>query len=136
MLSAGLNISLCDDGALQRAYVKLILQDYESRLGVKFNLYEFSSGEELLEKFNESPNLFDLFFLDHRMKNITGLEAASYIRQRNKVCHIVFITASEEQADFEAVSPLRVLTKPAQPAAIWDILDKVSAEKISPSHSG
>ncbi|MEM5818164.1 MAG: response regulator, partial [Desulfitobacterium hafniense] len=35
-----------------------------------------------------------------------------------------------------AVSPLRVLTKPAQPAAIWDILDKVSAEKISPSHSG
>ncbi|WP_018213142.1 response regulator [Desulfitobacterium hafniense] len=136
MLTAGLNISLCDDGALQRAYVKLIIQDYESRCGIKFNLYEFSSGEELLEKFNESPNLFDLFFLDHRMKNITGLEAASYIRQRNKVCQIVFITASEEQADFEAVSPLRVLTKPAQPAAIWDILDKVSAEKISPSHSG
>ncbi|TWH55927.1 Response regulator containing CheY-like receiver domain and AraC-type DNA-binding domain [Desulfitobacterium sp. LBE] len=136
MLSAGLNISLCDDGALQRAYIKLILQDYESRCGVKFNLYEFSSGEELLEKFNENPNLFDLFFLDHRMKKITGLEAASHIRQRNQGCHIVFITASEEQEDFKAVSPLRVLTKPAQPAAVWDILDKVAAEKISPSHRG
>ena len=136
MLTAGLNISICDDGALQRAYLKLIIQDYESSCGVKFNLYEFSSGEELLEKFNENPNLFDLFFLDHRMKSITGLEAASCIRQRNKACYIVFITASEGQAGFEAVSPLRVLAKPAQPADVWDILDKVSAEKISCSHSG
>ncbi|EHL04708.1 response regulator receiver domain protein [Desulfitobacterium hafniense DP7] len=136
MLTAGLNISLCDDGALQRAYVKLIIQDYESRCGVRFNLYEFSSGEELLAKFNENPNLFDLFFLDHRMKKITGLEAASTIRQRNKACHIVFITASEEQEDFAAVSPLRVLNKPAQPAAIWDILDKVSADKENPASPG
>ncbi|MEM5819225.1 MAG: response regulator [Desulfitobacterium hafniense] len=131
-----LNICLCDDGALQRAYLKLIIQEYESRSGVRFNLSEFSSGEDLLEQFQENPTRFDLYFLDQRMKNITGLEAASYIRQRNKACHIVFITASEEQEDFAAVSPLRVLTKPAQPAAIWDILDKVSAEKISHSHSG
>lgn len=131
-----LNIGLCDDGALQRAYLRLIIQEYESSFGVRFNLYEFSSGEELLEKFSQNPNLFDLFFLDHRMKHITGLEAASYIRQRNQACHIVFITASEGQEGFAAVSPLRVLNKPAQPTAVFDILHRVSAEKISSSHCG
>lgn len=130
-----LNICLCDDGALQRAYLKLIIQEYESWFGVRFNLTEFSSGEELLEQLQENPTQFDLYFMDHRMKNITGLEAASSIRQRNKVCAIVFITASEGPGDFEAVSPLRVLNKPAQPAAVYEILDQVSAARMSPSHS-
>lgn len=126
-----LSIGICDDGPLQRAYIKLIIQEYEREFGVRFNLYEFGSGEELLEKFAESHHQFDLLFLDYRMKDITGLEAAAYIRQRNQICELVFITASEEQADFAAVSPLRILSKPAQPAAIYEILDMVSAARRS-----
>lgn len=129
-----MNICLCDDGALQRAYLKLIIQEYESRSGVRFNLSEFSSGEDLLEQFQENPTRFDLYFLDHRMKNITGLETALSIRQRNKDCAIVFVTASEGAGDFEAVSPLRVLNKPAQPAAVYEVLDQVLAA-LSPSQS-
>lgn len=129
-----MNICLCDDGALQRAYLKLIIQEYEIRSGVRFNLSEFSSGEDLLEQFQENPTRFDLYFLDHRMKNITGLETASSIRQRNKDCAIVFVTASEGPGDFEAVSPLRVLNKPAQPAAVYEVLDQVFAA-LSPGYS-
>ncbi|AET67549.1 response regulator of the LytR/AlgR family [Desulfosporosinus orientis DSM 765] len=128
-----LNISICDDGALQRALVVLLIHEYESKFGVKFNLYQFSSGEELLEKFNEDRNLFDLYFLDNRMKKITGLEIASYIRQRNKDCYIVFITASGPQDDFKVVSPLRVLIKPAQQEDITKILDKVLEGRIGRS---
>lgn len=124
-----MNICLCDDGALQREYLKLILLECESRLGIRMNLHEFGSGEELLEKFKENPNLGDLYFLDHRMKALTGLETALYIRQRNPVCHIVFITASEGEADFAGVSPLRILKKPAQPAAIAEILIQVTAAR-------
>ncbi|TWH56758.1 response regulator receiver protein [Desulfitobacterium sp. LBE] len=129
-----LNICLCDDGALQRAYLKLIIQEYESRSGIRFSLSEFSSGEDLLEQFQENPTRFDLYFLDQRMKNITGLETASSIRQRNKDCAIVFVTASEGPGDFEAVSPLRVLNKPAQPAAVYEVLDQVFAA-LSPGYS-
>lgn len=128
-----LNISICDDGALQRALVALLIHEYESKFGVKFNLFQFSSGEELLEKFNEDKNLFDLYFLDNRMKKITGLETASYIRQRNKDCYIVFITASGPQDDFKVVSPLRVLIKPAQQEDITKILDKVLEGRIGRS---
>lgn len=126
-----LTIGICDDGPLQRAYIKLIIREYESEFGACFNLYEFGSGEELLEKFAANHRRFDLIFLDYRMKGITGLEAAASIRQYNQVCALVFITASEEQADFAAVSPLRVLAKPAQPAAIYAILDKVLVESRS-----
>jgi CheY-like chemotaxis protein len=70
------------------------------------------------------------------MKNITGLEAALYVRQYNKVCSIVFVTASDGEEGFEAVSPLRVLNKPAQPSAIYEVLDRVLAERVSGSYSG
>ncbi|MDQ7096459.1 response regulator [Desulfosporosinus sp. PR] len=128
-----LNISICDDGALQRALVVLLIHEYESEFGVKFNLFQFSSGEELLEKFNQDRNLYDLYFLDNRMKKITGIETASYIRQHNKDCYIVFITASGPQDDFKVVSPLQVLIKPAQQEDITKILDKVLEGRIGRS---
>lgn len=131
-----LNIGICDDGALQRALVMLLIHEYENKRGVKFNLYQFSSGEDLLEEFNEDRNYFDLFFLDNRMKNITGLETASYIRQYNNACHIIFITASDVQDGFKVVAPLQVLIKPAQQEDITKILDTVLAGRIEHSHSG
>ena len=131
-----LNIGICDDGALQRALVTLLIHEYENKHGVKFNLYQFSSGEDLLEKFKEDRNYFDLFFLDNRMKNITGFETALYIRQYNKACHIVFITASDGQDGFSVVAPLQALIKPAQQEDINKILDTVLAGRVERSHSG
>lgn len=131
-----LNIGICDDIPIQRKFLICLIHEYEDGNDVRFNFYEFNSGEELLEKFNEDKNFFDLFFLDNYMKRLTGLKTALHIRNYNTACPIVFITASDDRYAFMAASPLQILFKPAQQEDINKILDKVLAGKIGEERSG
>lgn len=124
-----LNIAICDDMLLQRELVKILIQEYEIQNCVRFNIYQFESGEKFLEKFLENTNFFDLIFLDNIMKNLTGLQTAINIRSYNKTIHIVFITASEE-TNFQEVSPLKVIIKPVQIEFFYKILDTVLSWEI------
>ncbi|KUO78522.1 MAG: histidine kinase [Desulfosporosinus sp. BRH_c37] len=129
-----LNISICDDKLIQRKYLMILIQEYETENDVRFNLYQFDSGETLLEKFNEDKEFFDLFFLDYYMKEMTGLETALYIRCYNTACHIVFATASDEANALMTASPLQILSKPVQKEDVEAILNKVLAWKASNSY--
>lgn len=127
-----LNIAICDDRPIQRKLLNLLIHEYEEQNGVRFNLYEFDSGEEIIEKFDENKNFFDFFFLDNFMKKLTGLQTALRIREDNTACHIVFVTASDKQLQnsFMAASPLEILFKPLQQEDINKILDKVLDGKV------
>ena len=127
-----LNIAICDDRPIQRKLLNLLIHEYEEQNGVRFNLYEFESGEEIIEKFDENKKFFDLFFLDNFMKKLTGLQTALRIREDNTSCHIVFVTASDKQLQlaFMAASPLEILFKPLQQVDINIILDKVLVGKV------
>ena len=129
-----LNISICDDKLIQRKYLMILIQEYETENDVRFNLYQFDSGETLLEKFNEDKEFFDLLFLDYYMKEMTGLETALYIRCYNTACHIVFATASDEANALMTASPLQILSKPVQKEDVEAILNKVLAWKASNSY--
>ncbi len=124
-----LNIGICDDRPILREHLMMLIHEYEIEKGVHFNLYQFGSGEGLLEKFKEDKNFFDLFFLDNYMQGLTGLETALCVRRGNPACHIVFVTATDEEAAFMAASPLRILSKPAQKEDIESILDVALAWK-------
>ncbi|TGE37210.1 response regulator [Desulfosporosinus fructosivorans] len=128
-----LNIAICDDRPIQRKLLNLLIHEYEEQNGVRFNLYEFDSGEEIIEKFEENKDFFDLFFLDNFMKKLTGLQTALRIRYDNTECHIVFVTASDKQMQhaFMAASPLEILFKPLQQEDINKILDEVLVGKVS-----
>lgn len=124
-----LNICICDDNAVQRKFLICLIREYEEENQVRFNLYEFNSGEDLLKTFDEDKFFFDLYFLDNHMKRLTGIETALHIRNDNRVCNIVFITASDEKYAFMQALPLQVLFKPAQKEDIDKILNKVLTEK-------
>lgn len=126
-----LNICICDDNPLQRKLLICLIHEYEDVNEVRFNLYEFNSGEDLLKKFSEDKFLFDLYFLDNHMKRLTGIETALRLRNYNRECNIVFVTASDEKYAFKQALPLKVLYKPAQQEDINKILNMVLAEKIS-----
>lgn len=130
-----LNIGICDDKLIQRKYLMLLIQEYETENDVRFNLYQFDSGETLIEKFDEDNKFFDLFFLDNYMKGMTGLETALYIRRDNTACHIVFATATDEQNAFMDAFPLQILSKPVQLEDVKSILNKVLVWKTSNSYS-
>ena len=129
-----LNIGICDDKLIQRKYLMMLIQEYETENDVRFKLYQFDSGETLIEKFNEDKEFFDLFFLDNYMKGMTGLETALHIRRDNTACHIIFATASDEANAFMTASPLQILSKPVQKEDVKSILNKVLAWKAGDSY--
>ena len=129
-----LNIGICDDKLIQRKYLMMLIQDFETENDVNFNLYQFDSGDTLIENFNEDKELFDLLFLDNYMKEMTDLETALYIRRNNTACHIVFATASDEPNALMTASPLCILSKPVQNEDVKTILNKVLARKAGNSY--
>lgn len=120
-------IGICDDRPLCRQLLEAFIDLYEEEKGVLFDIYQFGSGEELLEKLNKHGIVFDLLFLDNSMKKLTGLETAKQIRQSDSMstCNIVFVTSEDDHEQFRQVQPLQVVCKPGTQERIAAILDKV-----------
>lgn len=120
-----LNIALCDDMPVLREVLEMHIHEYETEKKTKFNIYQFDSGEELLEKFEEDKSFFDVFFLDYYMKKLTGLETALHIRRYDKKCGIVFVTSALKRNELMVAEPLRILAKPPEREDVFEILDGI-----------
>lgn len=107
-----MRIAVCDDDSdFCNQMVELIRQE-EQESG-QFEIQVFSSGEQLLEAF-EQKLPFDLIFLDIEMgEGLTGIETAARIRQQNQEVMLVFVTAHIDFV-FEAfdVQAMQYLLKP------------------------
>jgi Response regulator containing CheY-like receiver domain and AraC-type DNA-binding domain len=123
-------IGICDDRPLCRRLLEALIHLYEEEKNVQFNIYEFSSGEGLLEEIEKQGLVFDLLFLDNRMKKLTGLEIARQIRQSESTseCNIVFVTSADDHDQFMQVRPLQVVSKPCTRERIEAILEKILAK--------
>ncbi|WP_042331128.1 LytR/AlgR family response regulator transcription factor [Desulfosporosinus orientis] len=132
-----LTIGICDDRLLSRRLLEALIHLYEEEKDVLFNIYEFSSGEELLTEIEKQGLVFDLLFLDNSMKKLTGLETAREIRQSKSTstCNIVFVTSAEDHDQFMPVKPLQILCKPCTQEHIEAILEKVLSTPLPTSPS-
>jgi len=124
-------IGICDDRPLCRQLLEAFIHLYEDEKGFLFDIYQFGSGEELLEELKKHGMVFDLLFLDNSMKKLTGLETAKQIRQSDSMsaCNIVFVTSEDDHEQFRQVQPLQVICKPGTLERIGAILDKALVEK-------
>ena len=104
---------------------------YEKEKGVSFDIYQFGSGEELLEELNKLGMIFDLLFLDNSMKKLTGIETAKTCKaiRSMSTCSIVFVTFADDHDQFMQVQPLQVACKSGTQERIDAILDKVLDKK-------
>ena len=90
-----LNIAICDDETkfLEKLHRDLIeLQNLDN----EFVINEFDSGEELVKSYH--ANVYDIIFLDIEMKELNGMDTASFIRKLDKKVTIVFLTNYEKFA--------------------------------------
>lgn len=126
-----LTIGICDDRLLCRQLLELLIQHYEKEKGLLFEIYQFGSGEELLEEMDKQGIVLDLLFLDNSMKKLTGLDTAKQIRQSDSLSTygIVFVTSADDHDQFRQVQPFQVICKPCTQELIDAILDKLLAEK-------
>lgn len=116
-----ISVAVCDDDPklLQWMEEELRLFSKHRSIDLKTNCY--SSAEALLG----CGHLFDLIFLDIRLKYQDGMKAAKELRRKEEDCEIIFITVLKELV-FEAfeVRAADFLVKPIQREKLWAVLER------------
>lgn len=105
-----INIGVCDDESVHRNRIKEILLDILNTFNVNYEIYEYDSGESLLENY---PSNLDILIIDIQMKSINGMDTARKIRENDDNVEIIFMTSfSEFMQDGYEVRAYRYLLKP------------------------
>lgn len=129
-----LNITLCDDNAIQRGYIKSLVLDWSNRSGVGIITSEFPSADALLFSYDELKP--DILLLDVEMPGMNGVELARTLRSRSETVQIIFITGFPDYiSQGYDVSALHYLLKPVDPQKLFEVLDcaaKAYGEKGEP----
>ncbi|MDR1773823.1 MAG: response regulator, partial [Clostridioides sp.] len=86
------NIIICEDYKIERDELKENLTKIFNNLDEKISIQEYSSGEELLDDLNNVKKS-DIIFLDIIMKKISGIDVAIFLREKNIMTKIIFLTA-------------------------------------------
>ncbi|MGL4914323.1 MAG: LytR/AlgR family response regulator transcription factor [Romboutsia sp.] len=105
-----INIGICDDELHYRSNIKDILKEILQPYHIEYNIYEFSSGEDLLDNY---PKNLDILIMDIQMKIINGMDTARKIREFDNNLEIIFMTSFAEfmQEGYE-VKAYRYILKP------------------------
>ena len=116
-----MRIAICDDEVkiceMLIGKVKKFFPDVE--------VTSYTSGKELLDE-KAFP---DILLLDIKMPDISGIEAAKELRNRNFYNIIIFITGEEEEVfnSFD-VQPFHFLVKPVEDHKLKSVLDNAIRE--------
>lgn len=90
-----LRIAVCDDELSAASQIDLYLTQIQLELGQQFQVFYFSSGEELLA---DMPRDIHLLLLDIQMKKTSGIETARRLRQEGLDFYLFFITSNVQYA--------------------------------------
>ncbi len=122
------SILLAEDNPVnQKLAIKLL-----SKAGYRVVLA--NNGREAVDVFSDSPDLFDIVFMDIQMPELSGLEATQLLRQKGfKEIPIIALTASTTREDEQTCLNAGMndfITKPIKREAVFDVLRKWVFEKV------
>lgn len=85
----GMNIAICDDESTYRQRICNLVSSYKESNA--WQIYAYSSGEELLEAF-QTVGRFDIIFMDIEMKELNGVDTMRLLHQQNSAALVIFVT--------------------------------------------
>lgn len=114
-----LNIAICEDDKIQRKNIIHITEKYLASISIKYTIFEFISGENLLS----SKEKYDIYLLDIQMDNTSGIDVARKIRMQHENSIIIFITGFKDYV-FDAfdVNAFHYILKPVDESKFKEIL--------------
>lgn len=115
-----MKIAICDDELSIRQEMKNVLSNYFSEKLIDAEIYDFDSGETLLN----SDAIFDMAFLDVEMPMLDGIEVGKTLKNKHPNIVIFMITAYSDYLDdaFE-IGAYRFLQKPLDVPRLYRSLD-------------
>lgn len=85
-----MRIAVCDDNKVMLEYISRKVDEDMTLLDVAHVISNFECGSDLITQHKKTP--FDVIFLDIRLPDIDGFEAAHLIKNVSEITHIVFVT--------------------------------------------
>ena len=118
------HIALCDDDVKQRQLTHKLLDSYLSLRGIAAKIWEFSSGQALLNAMPDEN--FDLYLLDVVMPEMDGIDLGMELRKSDENGVIIYLTTSPDFAlQGYSVKAASYLLKPVQEEKLFSVLDDV-----------
>jgi DNA-binding response OmpR family regulator len=99
-----------------------VVATYQSHLSGEYATRTAHSGEEALEKLDET---IDVVLLDRRMPGMTGDELLEHIRERAVDCWVVMVTAVDPDLDIIALEFDEYLTKPVSGSQLKETVERM-----------
>ena len=126
-----MNIAICDDNL---EHINILEKElFEINKAHKIECDAYQSGESLIKAYKNSPERYDIVFLDMEMETLNGIETANAIREIDEYVIIVFITShTEYMRESFKCSPFRFLLKPVDTEELKEVMGAVR-EKLSKS---
>ena len=113
-------ILIADDEDIERTVLRRKL---ERNFGDSCEILEAVSGREVLNIFREKRP--QIYILDIEMPGVTGLEAAERIRQKDRNCSIIFLTAFDDFGYAKKAIAVRAMEYLLKPCAEKELVSAV-----------
>lgn len=113
---------VADDEMIERA---VLVQMLEEELGDQCQIFQAENGREALEIYEKEK--IQIAILDIEMPGITGIQAAQKIREQDRDCCIIFLTAFDEFSYAKkaiTIKALDYLLKPYDEKELLLVLDE------------
>lgn len=115
-------IAVCDDDENDRSIMRQMVAEYLDLHNYHIGIDEYSSGEAFLAA---DISRYDLAILDIFMDELTGIETAHKLIERNPKLQIIFCSTSNAYAaESYDVSALRYFIKPISREKLFATLDR------------
>lgn len=121
-----MNIALVDDDEFQ---IEQLYTFLTKQLGGKFTCDRYTNGESFLQGFTSGS--YDLIILDIFMDELTGIDTAKKIREKDASVRLVFSTTSNEFAsESYEVNACYYLCKPLDSDKVAQMLDRINIDAL------
>ncbi len=124
-----MRIAICDDEKAQRLLLKKYLEEWAAQNKAILETELFVSGENFLFSWEDDRD-YDLLVFDIEMGQMSGMELAAAIREKDDGIPILFVTGYDKYMlqGFE-VAALNYLLKPVNKDKLFEVLDKLKIKR-------
>jgi len=89
-----MNIAIVEDTARDCEWLTGRLEQYLTSRHLTYQLYTYKQAEDFVAALDTIS--FQIVFMDIYLTDMTGIEAATILRQRDKACKLIILTSSDE----------------------------------------